>query len=359
MTLLINLSFLLPQPTGISVYAANIVPSLAPLNPLLLTAHPQAGLDCYPIPANLTPAQGSRGHLNRLCWTQAQLPRLYQQFQGHLLFSPIPEAPLASDCRSVVMVHDLIPLRFPHWQSPLTPYFRWYIPAVLRQAEHILCNSQATAQDIVDFWQIPAAKITPILLGYDQDHFRPPSTPLPPPLCPYFLYLGRPDPHKNMARLITAFAQLSQSQDCELWLAGPPDRRYTPRLRAQAQALGVDQRVKWLNYVPYEQLPQLMHQATALVFPSLWEGFGFPVLEAMASGTAVITSQIASLPEVVGNAGLLVDPYSVPALAEAMQALLQNSQLRQALIQKGLARARQLTWTKAGQQTRERLQQFL
>ncbi|BFM38652.1 glycosyltransferase family 1 protein [Synechocystis sp. LKSZ1] len=359
MTLLVNLSFLLPQPTGISVYAANIVPYLAPLKPTLLTAQPQPGFDCCPIPANLTPAQGSRGHLNRLYWTQTQLPRLYRQHQGHLLFSPIPEAPLGADCRTVVMVHDLIPLRFPNWKSPLTPYFRWYIPAVLRQAEHIVCNSQATAQDMVDFWQVPARKITPILLGYNQDHFRPPSTPLPPTPCPYFLYLGRPDPHKNVARLIAAFAQLPEGQDCELLLAGPEDPRYTPRLRAQTEALGISAKVKWLNYVPYDQLPQLMHQATALVFPSLWEGFGFPVLEAMACGTAVITSQISSLPEVVGDAGLLVNPYDISALAEAMQALLQNSSLRQALIQKGLVRASQLTWHQTGQQTRELLQHFL
>jgi glycosyltransferase involved in cell wall biosynthesis len=102
-----------------------------------------------------------------------------------------------------------------------------------------------------------------------------------------------------------------------------------------------------------------MHQATALVFPSLWEGFGFPVLEAMACGTAVITSQISSLPEVVGDAALLVDPYNVSALAEAMQALLHHSSLRQDLIQKGLVRASQLTWNQTGQQTRALLKQFL
>lgn len=357
--LLVNLSFLLAQPTGLSIYAANVFPHLKSLNPTLLTAQPIADFPCHLVPNNLTPAQGSRGHFDRLRWTQFALPKLYGQLNASLLFSPVPEAPLGSGCRSVVMVHDLIPLRYPNWRSPLMAYFRWYIPAVLRQAVHIVCNSQATATDLVDFFEIPAAKITPILLGYDRDHFQPSSTALKPPQRPYFLFIGRHDPHKNVARLIKAFAQLRDCQEIDLILAGPTDSRYTPQLLALATDLGVENSVKCLDYVSYDQLRQLYQQAIALVFPSLWEGFGFPVLEAMACGAAVITSNQSSLPEVAGEAALLVDPTDVEALTDAMEQVWQDPRLRTNLQQRSLVRSQEFSWQKTGQATCDLLVEFV
>ncbi|BCX09801.1 MAG: hypothetical protein KatS3mg066_3660 [Fischerella sp.] len=171
--LLINLSVVFSRPTGISNYAKNIFPYLKPLDPTLLTALNYPEFKCYSIPGNLTPADGTKGHFDRLLWTQFKLPKIYKNLKSQLIFSPLPEAPLYSNCRFVVMVHDLIPLRFPKRFSPLTPYFRHYIPQVLQQAQHIICNSQATAKDITDFYQVSARKITPILLAYDVNHFRP------------------------------------------------------------------------------------------------------------------------------------------------------------------------------------------
>ena len=352
--LLINLSFIFSQPTGISTYAINLFPHLQPLEPTLLTAQTFPDYRCYPVPPNLTPAQGSKGHFRRLLWTQWQLPEIYKRLNSSLIFSPVPEAPLFAGCRSVVMVHDLIPLRFPKRFSPLTPYFRYYIPQVLAQAEHIICNSRATAQDIIDLFHIPEEKITPILLAYDANHFRF----LDIPTSNYFLYIGRHDAYKNIARLIDAFATLS-CRDDELWIAGSGDKRYTPVLMAQVEQLGLTNQVKFLDYVPYEQLPTLINQAIALVFPSLWEGFGLPVLEAMACGTPVITSNLSSLPEVAGDAALLVNPYNMGEIAEVMQAVAADSGLRSRLRQASLARASQFSWTKTGQATAQVLQRYL
>ncbi len=357
--LLVNLSFLLAQPTGLSVYASNVVPHLQPLRPTLLTGQTIADFRCHTVPRNLTPAQGSRGHFNRLVWTQRQLPQLYRQLKASLLFSPITEAPLGPSCRTVVMVHDLIPLRFPRWRSPLTSYCKFYMPLVLRQAEHILCNSQATADDVVNYFQIPADKITPIALGYDQAHFQPGNDSLPTREKPYFLFIGRHDPHKNVARLIQAFAQLTNHGDIDLVLAGPTDRRYTPKLIALAEELGVSQSLHCLDYVSYDQLRQLYRQAIAVVFPSLWEGFGFPVLEAMACGTAVITSNLSSLPEVAGDSGLLVDPFSVDEIHQAMAQVWRDDLLRSQLEQRGLARAKEFSWEKTGHLTKQLLAQYV
>ncbi|MEB3309549.1 MAG: glycosyltransferase family 1 protein [Snowella sp.] len=358
--LLINLSFLLSEPTGISTYAANVFPYLKNLEPTLLTAHEYPQFNCYPIPPNLTPAQGTKGHFNRLLWTQFELPKIYQKLNADLLFSPIPEAPLSKKIRTIIMVHDLIPLRFPRWKSPLTQYFKWWFPQVIRQAEQIICNSQATADDLVNFFQIPSSKITPILLAYNSQHFRKiDSLSLPEtPAQPYFLYLGRHDPHKNLARLLTAFSKLPQCQDYQLWLAGPTDQRYTPKLAAQAQELGIDQQVRFLNYVSFEQLPILLNQAFAVVFPSLWEGFGFPVIEAMACGTPVITSNLSSLPEVAGDAALLIDPYQVDELTNAMLMLIKEDSLRSQLMSRSLEQAQKFSWSKTGQETAAVLQRF-
>lgn len=365
---LVNLSFLTTKPTGITTYALNLLPHLQVLNPTLLispqpettyrivsTGRSPADYTTYPVPPNLNPDYGTKGHLRRLIWTQLQLPRIYQQLQSRFLFSPVPEAPLFANCRYIVTVHDLIPLRFPKPLSPLTNYQRYYIPQVLAQAQHIICNSNATAHDITKFFRIPASKITPILLAHDTNHFRF----LNLPRSNYFLYIGRHDPYKNLRRIIAAFAALPNCREYELWLAGSIDSRYTPTLKADIKQLGINQQVKFYDYVPYSQLPILVNKAIALVFPSLWEGFGLPVLEAMACGTPVITSNLSSLSEVAGEAALLVNPYKTEEITAAMQAIANDSKLRSHLSTLGINRASEFSWTKTGLATAQVLSRFL
>ncbi|UZQ53817.1 glycosyltransferase family 4 protein [Trichothermofontia sichuanensis B231] len=375
--LLINLAFLSRRPTGHTNYALQVLPYLAALQPQVLVpadqieqlaplgAHPSAKTigpaavsippwESYAIASNMTPDQRTWGHLRRLVWTQVRLPAIYRSTHANLLFSPIPEAPLDTNCRFVVTVHDLIPLHFGGRWSRLATYFRYYVPRVLEQAVHILCNSQATMQDVQSTFGIPADKLTVTPLGYDDRHFRD----LALPTGNYFLCLGRHDRYKNIPRLINAFAALADP-DCELWLAGPSDRRYTPALHAQVAALNLQQQVKFLDYVPYADLPRLLGQAIALVFPSLYEGFGLPVLEAMACGTPVITSDCSALPEVAGDAALLVNPHIEGEITEAMRGLLADANLRSRLRQAGLARVQGFSWAKTGAITREVLQRYL
>ncbi len=367
--LTINLAFVGQKPTGLATYAINLIPELKLPETTLLASpsflsHSDAGQAYREVPDNLTYEQGKLGHLRRMLWTQLHLPSLCAE--ASLLFSPVPEAPLGLRCRSVVMVHDLIPLRFPRFTSPLTQYFRFYVPQVLRQASHIICNSQATAEDIVEFYQIPAAKITPIPLAHDARHFQvlkpqpfnsQPSKSQPEPHRPYFLYVGRHDPYKNLARLIQAFAAVTG--EVELWIAGASDPRFTLELQKQAAELGLTHRIRFLDYVSYDQLPVLLNQALAMVYPSLWEGFGFPVLEAMACGAPVITSNLSSLPEVAGDAAMLVDPFEVAALTDAMQQIAESTALQTQMRAAGLARAAQFSWSKTAAATGELLSQYL
>ena len=362
--LLLNLSVLMDRPTGISIYAQSILPYLESLAPMVLSVAQIGKFQHHEIPDGLSSDSGSIGHLRRLYWLQRKLPKICRQLEkaksgtvSSLIFSPVPEAPLFCGCRSVVMVHDTIPLRFPAvFPRTLVGYFQYYVKQVVAQAEHVLCNSVATARDVATFYQVPASKVTPVLLAHDSQSFRPCATEV----GNYFLYVGRHNPHKNLNRLIAAFAGVCKTDtEVMLWVVGPQDERYTPGLMAQVRELGLTGRVQFLDYVKRSHLPIILSNAIALTFPSLWEGFGFPVLEAMACGTPVITSNISSLPEVAGDAALLVDPYNVDELSSAMRRVLQEPALAQQLSQAGLARARAFSWQRTGQQTVSVLKRFL
>lgn len=355
-SLLVNLAILFDQPTGIAIYAQNLINNWN-FQATLLSAVEFPGFNHYQIADDMTPAQGSKGHLKRLLWTQFELPQIYRQLKADLIYSPIPEAPLYSKSRYVVMCHDLIPLRFPRRTSPLTNYFRYVVPQVLQQAEHIVCNSQATATDLVDYYGIDANQITTILLGYDRLNFYPREKTNSSDV-PYFLYLGRPDPYKNLSGLITAFAQIP-NQDYHLAIAGSSDSRFTPQLQRQAQELGIAHRVKWLNYLSYQELPGVISNAVALVFPTFWEGFGLPVLEAMACGIPVITSNLASLPEITADAAILINPYKNAEITSAMVDLTRDLEMRSQLSKLSLQQAQKFSWSKTGAETQAVLQQFL
>lgn len=344
---------LVNKPTGITNYLHHILPYLNILNPVKLVPKKYyfQQENIYLIADQLSPDYGSKGHFNRLVWTQFKLPNIYRKLNGNLLFSPVPEAPLYSKTRFVIMVHDLIPIRFPKRKSPLTPYFRYYIPQVCQQAQHIICNSQATADDIINYFGISAKKITPIHLGYDNVKFNPIKKYQKTSKIPYFLYLGRHDPHKNVPNLINSFAKIPNCKNYQLWLAGPSDSRYTPKLKKLASELGIEENVVFLDYVSSEELPIIMGNAIALVFTTLWEGFGFPVLEAMACGTPVITSNVSSLPEVAGDAAILVNPHQVEEISNAMNLIITDSQTRKQLRDLGLKRVKEFSWEKTAQAT--------
>ncbi|MDB9527478.1 glycosyltransferase family 1 protein [Oscillatoria sp. CS-180] len=358
--MLVNLAYLLHKPTGTTNYALNLLPFLSQLDPCFLATEASGLTEYYPVADNMTAELGMKGHLRRLLWTQFQLPRIYRQQtrQGAaapLLFSPIAEAPLFSNCRFIVTIHDLIPLRFPDISRSLTGLHRVYVPQVLRAAAHVICNSQATADDVMAFYGLSSRKIAPIPLAHDAEHFRP----LALERQNYFLILGRHAPYKNVAIALQAFAQLPNPSHYELWIAGPSDKRYTPELQRQAEALGIVDQVRFLDYVAYEQLPILLNQALALIFPSLWEGFGLPVLEAMACGTPVIASNISSIPEVTGEAALLVSPTSPDEMTDAMAQVARDRTLWDQLSEAGLKRSAQFSWENTGQATISLLRSYL
>lgn len=362
MVLPINLSFLMDKPTGISTYARHVAHALGlrdDLQPLLLVADRHQDFAAYPrqsIPQHLTPEQGIRGHCQRLLWTQFALPRICRQFQANALFSPIPEAPIGSinsHFRYAVTAYDLIPLRFPQKATPLLAYHKFYIPEVFRRADRILAISTATARDLRSFLHIDTQKIDVIPLAYDHRQYYDRQLPR----SNYFVYVGRQEPYKNLDRIIQAMALIPD--DVELHILGKVDPRYAPALKHRAKTLRISHRIQFRGYVPEAELPIAIGQAIGLVFPSLWEGFGLPILEAMACGTPVITSDFGSMPEVAGEAALLVDPYNVGMIAAAMRLLWHDSAARSQLQAAGLKRVEAFRWEKTGQLTGDALRCLL
>jgi glycosyltransferase involved in cell wall biosynthesis len=184
--------------------------------------------------------------------------------------------------------------------------------------------------------------------GYDQERYRlgldSQETKAKYGLQNYLLYVGNLLPHKNLHCLLRAFALIAAEVPQILVIAGHKDPRYHPMLAEEAMALGVTEKVRFLNYVPAADLPALYTGADVFVLPSLYEGFGLPILEAMACGTPVIASHTSSIPEVAGDAVTLVDPQDVPALASSIHLVLANLGVREDLRQRGSARVAQFSW---------------
>jgi glycosyltransferase involved in cell wall biosynthesis len=291
---------------------------------------------------------------------QISIPRLLNRLKPDVYHSPYYVLPFAASCPMVVTVHDLIPEVYPKalprpW---LRHAFRGLVRLACRRARRIIAGSKATAEDLRHRLRLPAERVATIPYGVDVG-FCPSSPERVAAMRqalglshPYVLYVGINKPHKNLVRLVQAWARMPDTVrgDTRLVLAGREDPRY-PQTRQAIAQLGLQDSVTILGPVPDSDMAALYSGAVAFVFPSLYEGFGLPVLEAMACGTPVVASNRSSLPEVVGQAGLLIDPFDMDALAAALSRLLLDAELRRELSAQGLIRARHFSWEHAARET--------
>ena len=333
--LLLNYKPVLSQPTGIGVYANAVLPALQKFDHVLI---PGGGFG------------GGTERLKRLAWSQLKLPRLASKYKADLIFTPAPEGYLGDQVvPQILMVHDLRPLSHPEG-SLQTLYFKSWVPPLLRQCTHILTNSNFTAAEISRSAGISQEKISVTPLGYDSEHFYLSESFQHLHHRPYLLSVGQHYPHKNHRRLIHAFNVTSRRfPEIDLLLLGKSHHSETRRLHKLVAELGLSNRVLFKSYVPYADLPNWYRGALAFVYPSLWEGFGLPILEAMACGCPVITSYGSGTEEVSGNAAILIDPYSVSELVDSIATILLSKKQQRVMGVRGIKHASLFGWITASQ----------
>jgi len=306
----------------------------------------------------------AHGPAARIMWEQIAQPVVLRQKRMDLAHGLAFVAPLLSPCPTVITVFDLSFLRFPDaFRRANRTYLRIFTPLSARRARRVIAISEHTKRDVVRFLSIPADRVDVIHCGVDAAfHPRPGEEVqafrqrrgLPER---FILFVGTLEPRKNVQRLVEAYAQI-RDLGAGLVLVGGKGWLYED-IFASVERLGLSDAVLFAGYVPAEELPLWYSAADLFVFPSLYEGFGLPPLEAMACGTPVISSNAASLPEVIGEAGLMVAPQDVEGLAAAMRRVLTDRDLRAQLREQGLQQARRFSWEKTARQTVEVYRQVL
>ena len=351
-----------PHFPGIGRYVTNLaralIPQLAPDEQLGIFFDPAYPLD-LPSAASVhgLPVDASPFSLGQ----QQVIPRLLHRHKADVYHSAYYLMPYVTGVPTLLTLYDLIPIHFPeHSTLKARLLFRWATALALRVAKHTIAISEATRRDFLAHFSLKPERITAIPLAAD-----PAFTPQPPDVIAalrrryrlpekFLLYLGSNKPHKNLVRLIEAWATVqAEAPDVTLVIAGAWLPQH-PQPRQRAQALGIDDRVCWLGPLPGADLPALYTAADAFVFPSLYEGFGLPVIEALACGTPVACANTSSLAEVAGDAAVLFDPMQVDAIVDALRRLLGDAGLRADLRRRGLAQAATFSWSRTGSQWQTR-----
>jgi len=246
--------------------------------------------------------------------------------------------------KSVAIIYDLVFERFPEYTANKKhlDYLRKVVPEAARCSDRIVTISEFTKREIVDVYKVDEEKITVIHPGLDHKFFKPAEGKK----RPIILFLGTLEPRKNVVNLIRAYGMLPNREEYDLVIAGMRGWKYE-EIFQKVEELGLDDKVVFTGYVPDRQRSKLLQEAQVFVYPSFYEGFGMPVIEAQACGTAAITSDTPSLSEAAGKGALFVDPNDVEGLSQAMDKLLKSQKLRKELIGKGLKNARKYSWEKS------------
>ena len=346
---------------GIGTYVRNLVRRLAHLDretTYFLFCNPADQATLRDLAENFVPVvDSSRGYRVQ---EHVTIPHKVRKLGADLLHSPHYVLPLLCRRRAIVTIHDCIHLLFPEYlpnQVVAPRYAKAMMASAIRRSDLVLTVSEASRRDILDFypWASPD-KVEVVPNAIDDAILEDPGEEEMERVREryqirgrFVLYVGNIKPHKNLERLIAAFGRLKERpghEDVKLLIIGDEINKYAG-LRRSVEAAGVRQDVRFFGFVPVRTLSALYRLASAFAFPSLYEGFGLPPLEAMACGTPVVTSRLSSLPEVVGDAALLVDPYSVEEIADGLERVLGDDVLRADLMARGRERVSQFSWDRS------------
>ncbi len=341
----VNGRFLAQRRTGVQRYAFELSCELSERVRGVRVWIPRraaAKLDARARPLPLDAVGGGAGHV----WEQCAIPRALGRAGNPLLVGLGNTGPLRYP-HQVLTLHDVSFLRHPEWFSRrFVAVYRRLVPRVARRALAVVTDSEFSRREISALAGVDSSRLHVIPCGVSALFRRAAESSSPAENGSYLLAVGSLDPRKNLARLIRAYARLDHTQT-ELWIVGSEldcHRRSETRRLAETTP-----GVRLLGSQSDEELAALYRRALAFVFPSLYEGFGLPVIEAMASGCPVVASSAASLPEVCGEAALSVDPCDVSGLTGAIDRIIRDADLRRELRDRGLERSRSYTWERAGE----------
>ncbi len=306
-----------------------------------------------------------RGHIRQgHLWEQIELPGIVRRVggEGAVLFSPATSGPLAVR-RQVMTVHDLFPIEHPEWYSrAFSSWYGWLWPRLFGRVEGILVNSDYTRERLLDRFSLSEDRVVMCHFAQNERFAMSPEDEvsrfreeqeLPER---YFLYIGSIEPRKNLSTLVAAWKRTSaREQGAKLVVAGGAGRKDIFNSTGSGADALEDPSIRLLGFFPDEHLPLLYQGAEALALPSLAEGFGLPILEAMACGTPVVCSDNTAMPEVAGGAARLVPTMDVEAWREAMDEILSNAALRSEMREAGLKRASEFSWDRTAMTVRSLL----
>jgi glycosyltransferase involved in cell wall biosynthesis len=330
---------------------------------LVLPPHMTAAPD-LPDHIERVTTSGPGGHLGKVWFEQRTFPAVVKKLGADIAHVPYWGPPLQSPARLVTSVLDVIPLVIPDYaRGARARLYTALVSAAARGSAHILTLTEASKIDIVEQLQIPEDRVTVTYLAPDLAYHPRIGSEGDPAVREkynlpddFVLYIGGFDVRKNVNQLLLAYTYVVQAEgaDTPLVIAGREPQWGTPLfpdLRQYAQALGIADHIHWIGYVDEADKPALFRLARVFVYPSRYEGFGLPIVEALASGTPVVANEISCFPEIVADGAFLVEPGSARAMAGAIIALLTQEPLRQTQINAGLARATHFNWRKTAHET--------
>ena len=354
----INATILDDRPSGLGNFTRQVINHMAPLlDDYVVFASCFEGLgipagNLYRVSQAVSPSLGRRGHLARWSWLQFALPGIMRKEHVDLLLSTVPEGVVSRGVKQVIVVHDLSPLVFPDIYPRLHHYFRFVVPRLLRDATHVVCDSEFTRNEVSRCYGIGANKMK-VVYAASCLSGKPSSDPNRVKyrygLEDFMLCVASElSPRKRIPYVLEALASfLRRPETPALVIVGKKDPRALPKLDAIIRKEQIAHKVHLLGYVPDGDLPDLYASARLLLYSSIYEGFGLPILDAMACGTPVVTFNASCLPEIAADAAATVPPDDPENLVLTIEKVLSEPSYAMTLVKRGFERVKDFSWKKS------------
>ncbi len=356
MNIAVNAVIIDEKPTGLGIYALNIVNELSKLTPLYAVTsysspfESNSNINIIRAPEIIQPKYKKPGAAARFLWLNIFLPGILKKHKIDLLINLTHHGLFFSKIRQVLTVHDLIPLRFASQYRLQNYYYRFLMPFLIRRSEKINTCSESTKKDILKYFNIAPGKIAVTGNGFNPFQSSSPYQGE----SNYILMIGATFRHKNCHSVLEAYGRSEMLQEYTLVIGGG-QRKYLKYLKSLSKRLNIQDRINFKEYVDPRDLPALYSQARVFVYPSFYEGFGMPPLEAMQMGIPVVASGTGAIMEVCGDAAVYCNPYSVDDIKEKMEMAVLDKGLRSDLIREGFKTIEKHNW----QYVAERIYDFI